>query len=116
MILGNINKFTHDVPAFIVIADQVQKLIPGVEEHVNAWKLLHCDIGIAAQNICLEALDQGLATCVIGGFFEAGIKDLLNIPEDRNVTLVIAIGYPVHKTVRSKVRRSLEDIVGVNQY
>jgi len=54
------------------------------------------DIGIALGYLVLAAHEFGLATCPIGLIlaYEDEIKDLLNIPENKNVAIGLALGYP----------------------
>jgi len=54
------------------------------------------DIGIALGYLMLSAHSLGLATCPIGLIvaYEDEIKDLLNIPENKNVITGVALGYP----------------------
>jgi nitroreductase len=54
------------------------------------------DIGLALGYFVLAAHHFGLATCPIGLItaYEDEIKDLLNIPENKNVVIGVALGYP----------------------
>jgi nitroreductase len=54
------------------------------------------DIGIALAYFVLTAHDFGFSTCPIGLItaYEDEIKDLLNIPENKNVVIGVALGYP----------------------
>jgi len=54
------------------------------------------DIGIALAYFILTAHDFGFSTCPIGLItaYEDEIKDLLNIPENKNVVIGVALGYP----------------------
>jgi len=54
------------------------------------------DIGLALGYLVLTAHEFGLATCPIGLIiaYEDEIKDLLNIPENKNVVIGVALGYP----------------------
>ena len=54
------------------------------------------DIGLALGYLVLAAHEFGLATCPIGLIiaYEEEIKDLLNIPENKNVIIGVALGYP----------------------
>jgi nitroreductase len=54
------------------------------------------DIGVAVGYFILTAHDFGLSTCPIGLItaYEDEIKDLLNIPENKNVVIGLALGYP----------------------
>ena len=54
------------------------------------------DIGIALGYFVLTAHELGLGTCPIGLItaYEDEIKDLLNIQENKNVVIGVALGYP----------------------
>ena len=54
------------------------------------------DIGVALAYLLLAAHDRGLATCPIGLItaYADEVKDSLNIPENKNVVIGIALGYP----------------------
>jgi nitroreductase len=54
------------------------------------------DIGIALGYLVLTAHEFGLGTCPIGLIiaYEDEIKELLNIPENKNVAIGVALGYP----------------------
>lgn len=54
------------------------------------------DIGIALGYLVLAAHESGLGTCPVGLItaYEEEIKDLLNIPGDKNVVIGLALGYP----------------------
>jgi nitroreductase len=74
------------------------------------------DIGIAAGYVVLAAHAMGLGTCPIGliAAFAEEIKEYLNIPEEKDVVLGIAVGYrdedsPINQA-RSE-RASLNDLV-----
>jgi nitroreductase len=114
--IENYNKFTRDVPVFIVITDREQKLLPMARERTNALAMLYIDIGIAAQNICLAAAEQGLGTCIMGLFLEKEIKEFLSIPPERGVALIIALGYPASTETRKKTRRELDKIYSLNEF
>jgi nitroreductase len=54
------------------------------------------DIGIALGYFALSAHEFELGTCPIGLIvaYEDEIKDLLNIPQNKNVVISVALGYP----------------------
>jgi nitroreductase len=54
------------------------------------------DVGLALGYLALTAHEFGLGTCPIGliSAYEDEIKDLLNIPENKNVIIGLALGYP----------------------
>ena len=54
------------------------------------------DVGCVAQNICVAAMEFGLGTCVAYQVveYERGLRQILNIPESKELICGIAIGYP----------------------
>jgi len=91
------------------------------------------DVGMAAENIMLVALEQGIGACPILMFNENGLRQALNIPDGYDVALVIAMGYPYEspqvevatdsvtgwvddRGVRHVPKRKLADIVHRNRF
>ncbi|MGF7012603.1 nitroreductase [Lachnospiraceae bacterium PF1-22] len=58
----------------------------------NKWE--NFDAGIAAATFCLAAKDAGLGTVIMGIYDEDKVAELINLPEDREIAALIAIGYP----------------------
>jgi len=58
-------------------------------------KLRYLDVGLSVSYLLLAAEAKGLSTCPIGLITEYGddIKAVLNIPEEKEVLLAIALGY-----------------------
>ena len=91
------------------------------------------DVGLAAENIILVALEQGIGTCPMLSFNESELKQVLNIPDDYAIALVVALGYPDESPVpevsngpieywtdsqdtRHVPKRKLEDITYQNKF
>lgn len=53
-----------------------------------------CDVGMAAENIVLVALEQGIGTCAVLSFKESELKKVLNIPDNYDVAFMLALGLP----------------------
>jgi len=73
------------------------------------------DIGITAENIMLEAVELGLGTCAIGSFSEEPVKQLLRIPKELSLVLLMSIGYPDTEP-RPRSRKALEEIAYSEKY
>ncbi len=73
------------------------------------------DIGIAAENICLQAEAEGLGTCMIGWFDEKMLRRILKIPGTKRVELIITVGYSMSDQ-REKRRKPPELTVSYNKY
>lgn len=62
------------------------------EKSSSSW--YKYDVGLACENICLKALDEGLGTCILGAIDKNAITKLLNIPEKKRLDIAIALGFP----------------------
>jgi nitroreductase len=78
-----------------------------LEADANRRRVTLLDMGMAAENIMLMALEQGIGTCPILMFNEAELKMMLNIPADYDIALVIAMGYPDESPVADVAKDSL---------
>jgi nitroreductase len=111
------NKFALQAPVLIVAVLEKSKLITQIGGQIKnkEWALI--DIGIAAEHFCLQAAELGLGTCILGWFNENKLKDLLDIPEKKTVSLVITLGYPTENyPLREKIRKQMSEIVNYNKY
>ncbi len=75
-----------------------------VHNHAISKAVAHQDVGFAAESITLTALDEGVASCAIGAMNAVEIGKVLGVPEDRAVTLVIALGYPAETAVMEEMQ------------
>ena len=66
---------------------------------VEISKDVACDSGIAAQTILLGATALGFGGCILGSIDRKQIQELLNIPENFSILMVIALGKPVETVV-----------------
>jgi len=58
-----------------------------------------CDHGIAAQSIMLGATEKGLGGCIIGSVNHQGLREALDIPDQYQILLVLALGKPKETVV-----------------
>ncbi len=68
------------------------------------------DIGIAMQQLCLEAWNQGLGTVWVGMFDEDKMRPVLNVPENIRIVALTPLGYPA-KWPEERGRKPLDAIV-----
>jgi nitroreductase len=70
------------------------------------------DIGVVLAYILLTAHEFGLGTCPVGLItsYEDEVKDLLNIPENKNVVIGIALGYPDEKSPINRFKSPRDDL------
>jgi len=57
------------------------------------------DAGIAVQSIVLTAFEQGIGSCIMGAIDREKIRNLLEIPENFEIAIAIALGYPGEKSI-----------------
>jgi len=57
------------------------------------------DVGLAVENICLSAVEHNIGSCIIGAIERERMMELLKIPNDYYLDLIVALGYPAEKPV-----------------
>ncbi len=78
-----------------------------LEGDANRRRVTLIGVGLAAENLMLTALEQGIGACPILMFNEKDIKLLLDIPDSYDIALVIAMGYPDESPVAEATKDSL---------
>ncbi len=73
----------------------------------DAGPSIYCDVGIAAQTMCLAAAEMGLSSLMIMNFKRDGIVRALEIPERYRPLLVVALGVSAEKTVLEERREGM---------
>jgi nitroreductase len=58
-----------------------------------------CDHGVAAQSILLGATERGLGGCILAAVQRTKLRQVLNIPAQYEILLVLALGKPKEKVV-----------------
>ncbi|MFH1428854.1 MAG: nitroreductase family protein [Candidatus Margulisiibacteriota bacterium] len=112
----SLNKFSIQAPVLAVIITERPSLQAQFGAFVKNLPFHFIDIGIAAEHFCLQAAEEGLGTCMMGWFNQRDIKKALNIPNNKKIALLIAVGYPAKDDIREKKRKSIEEIREYNQY
>lgn len=111
------NGFVKQAPVVIAIVQEKPKKITEWGGRIKNKEYPLIDIGIAAEHFCLQAAEDGLGTCMLGWFNEKEIKNLLNVPENKNIPLLITVGYtPDGYLHRKKIRKDYGHFVKWNKY
>lgn len=105
------NKFANGCHAFIIVVEQPAKLSERPTRLLGSQHFAQFDTGLSVSQLCYEALEQGLSTCVLGGLIESDVKALFELSADERVRVVVAIGYAENDTPREKKRKPVEEIV-----
>ena len=109
------NKFVRQAPVIIAVVLEKQNMLSAVGSVIQDKEYGLLDIGIAANQLCLQAAALGLGTCMVGWFDENKVKRLLGVDKKRRIPLLITLGYS-DAPVRQKVRKPFEEIYGRNRY
>jgi len=73
------------------------------------------DTALAAQNMMLAAHSLGLGTVAIGSFNASRVAELLEVPSNARVVLLLPLGYPVEEPALPR-RKELAEIVSHDRY
>lgn len=107
---SGMNKFADRAGALIVINEEPATLKAVIAEKMESQSYAQIDIGIAAAHICYEASSLGLNTCILGWLNEGELQELLHIPPEKAIRLVIALGYAQEEKHYHKKRRPFEEV------
>ena len=110
------NHFTAQAPLLVVIVRESPNFTSKIGTLLKDKPYTLMDIGIVALQFCLQATAEGLGTCILGWFNEKKVKEALNIPKSKRAELIITVGYPSSQTLRTKIRKTMEEICCYNKY
>lgn len=111
----SMNKFAKGAPVIIAAVSEKSAFLARIGGQFRGTQYCLIDIGIACENLVLQAAELGLGSCLIGWFDEKPVKRLLKIPKEKKVALLISLGY-CEDGAREKIRRPLGEIASFNKY
>jgi nitroreductase len=114
--LISFNHFSLQAPVLIILISERPGFLNKVAEAIKDKQFSLIDIGITAENLCLQAAEEGLGTCMLGWFNEKGVKKLLNISLSKRVELIITMGYSESNEIRPKKRKEMDQIRSYNSH
>jgi nitroreductase len=110
------NAFAREAAAFIVIVAEKMKLPAWMGNKLRRTDFRKMDIGMACQNLVLQAQQMGIGTCILGWFNEKELRKILSIPRTKRIELVISLGYPAERDLREKPMKDKNEVIGYNKY
>jgi len=113
--LLGMNMFVSQAPLMIVIVRESPNFSSKIGATIKNKDYSLIDIGIASENICLQAKAEGIGSCMLGWFDEKMVKNILEIPRSKRVELLITLGYSMSDK-REKRRKPAEETVAYNKY
>ena len=102
----------------IVIAALGKKGVSGYYKGspvTNKGDWLMFDVALAIQNMVLEAHSLGLGTVIVGALDFDRAKQILKVPDDRELVALIPIGYPA-EIPKPPIRKEISDFIYYNEY
>lgn len=113
--LLGMNSFVSQARVIIVIVREKPNFSSKVGATIKNKDYSLIDIGIATENICLQAKAEGIGSCIIGWFDEKEMKKILSIPRSKRVELIVTLGYSLSEQ-REKKRKPSSETVSFNKY
>jgi len=105
------NFFIKPVPVFIVVLREKSSYVATLAGSFRGVEYSLIDIGIACEHLVLQAEEEGLGTCWLGWFNEKEVKNVLGLPKDTKIDIVISVGYAKNKEIKDKKRKDFAKIV-----
>lgn len=103
----------HEAPALVILC--AVKGLSGYEPDGTPstskgthWQSF--DAGVAAAHFCLAANALELGTLIMGRYDEGKIKEILRLPDEYDVSAIIAIGYPAVISAANE-RKPLKEVL-----
>lgn len=110
-----LNRFVKDSAALVLITLEPTNITSRLGCNIKDKDFPIMDLGIAASYITLAAEDEGVGSCILGWFDEKKIKELVGIPQNRRLMLIVSLGY-TSKPKRKKVRKEFDKVVSYEKY
>ena len=106
----SMNSFAKYAPVIIAVVRDCPSYIAKLGGYLRGVERSLIDIGIACEHLILQAEEIGLGSCWLGWFNEKAVKEVLGLPKQKRVDILISLGYPQEEEARTKKRRTLDDI------
>ena len=111
------NSFCKKAPIIVVIVSEKSKFFTRLASRLRNTSYYLIDIGIATEHFVLQAEELGLGTCWIGWFNEDAVKPILNVPKEKKIDVLLALGYPNPKVTPNKLEREpIDKMSSFNSY
>lgn len=73
------------------------------------------DVAIAVDHMILEAVNQGLGTCWVGWFEAEEVRNILGIPKEMDISIMVPIGF-ADESPDARPRKSIEELISLDRY
>ena len=113
----SMNSFCKMAPVIVAVVSEKSKFLARIGSMFRGTKYYLIDIGVACEHFILQAEDLGLGTCWIGWFNERAVKSILNVPQNKKIDILIALGYyDAENVCPEHGREPMDKIASFNSY
>ncbi|MBR9706773.1 hypothetical protein GOV14_07080 [Candidatus Pacearchaeota archaeon] len=113
--VGCQQEFIKQSPVLVIICSDANKCDIMYPERSSKYLKHH--VGAAVENFLLKITDMKLACCWIGAFSDSTIKNILRIPENIEVEVVLPIAYERKGSkTKQKKKNNLSNIIYFNTW
>jgi len=109
------NSFFSQVPCIVAVVQEKPNATSAIGSRIKNKDFSLIDIGISVEHFCLQAAELGIGTCIVGWFDEEKVRQLLKVPENLRIPLLITVGFGDDEP-RVKDRKPTDQIYGKNCY
>jgi len=100
-----INRFAMQAPVLVAVLTERSKFMAALAGTFRGVQYSLVDIGIACAFISLAAEAEGVGLCLLGWFDEPAVKNVLGLPGNARVDIMISMGYSAADKTTAKVRK-----------
>ena len=111
--LGALSKVWRNAKHVAASAATIALVAPTVDD-IDTAKSVHYDLGQATMSIMIAAAGLRIGSAHAAVSDQALARELLNLPEDRELAWLVALGYPADRglsPIEQPKRRAFEDVV-----
>ena len=109
-------QFAAQAPVLVLLMAELDVLANRLGRQVQGVEFYLLDLGIAGEHLVLQAEELGLSTCWIGWFNIRQTRKFFKIPRKFKIVALLALGYAASRPPREGVRKSIEEIVRINEF
>jgi nitroreductase len=99
----------NQAPVLLVICNQFKKVVTLYGKLGKMFSIQDC--ANFTTNLMLLAVEEGMATGWVGAFDNEAVCRILEVPEDSDPEIILALGYPSEKPEGPGRRDDIEDLV-----
>ncbi len=99
----------NTAPVLLVICNKFKKVVNLYGKLGKMFSIQDC--AVFATNIMLLSVEKKLGTCWVGAFDNEAISRILDIPENADPEIILALGHPLDSPKGVGMRESIQDLV-----